>query len=81
FRPSLERWVDYFETDREKVLCGFLLDSLVFRTGLQTKALLANLIDKTISQALVSTDSEVVKNILHSLKKPFPGVEKGGCRN
>lgn len=72
---SIEKWTKYFESNEEKTLCGLLLDSLTFRSRIQTQALLSNIIEKSIPQTtLISNISS--KSLQKSLTAQYPGKQK-----
>ncbi|TLP61324.1 MULTISPECIES: phosphoribosyltransferase-like protein [Pseudomonas] len=73
---SLETWVSYFETYDEKVLCGFLLDSLIYRTNLQTSSLLFHALDRAVSQAVNVEKLALSGPLRKVLIKKYPGVDK-----
>jgi len=50
---TLEKWVSYFKSDDEKVLCALILDSLTFRSSSQTKAIIDHALEQSIPQALL----------------------------
>ncbi len=73
---SLQNWVDYFESDDEKVLCGLLLDSLIFRSRAQTQALLFNIVEKSIPQLIKDSSPEIAENLHKTLTAKYPGKNK-----
>jgi len=73
---SLDNWAKYFESEDEKLLCGLLLDSLIYRCTSQTKALLSNNIEKSI-QNLIYPNQSIPNNYLFDvLTAKFPGENK-----
>ncbi|MFI8609705.1 hypothetical protein ACIGFL_15465 [Pseudomonas sp. NPDC077649] len=73
---TLQDWIEHFETDQEKVLCGLLLDSLIFRSRAQTQALLSNVIEKSIPQLIQSSHPEVASSLHKTLTAKYPGKER-----
>lgn len=73
---SLERWTDYFEGHEEKVLCGLLLDSLTYRSRVQTQALLFNVLEKSIPQILRNSSLNLEKSLYGTLTAKYPGRDK-----
>lgn len=70
---GLHDWVGYFETDSEKFLCGMILDALIFRSKAQTKALLANVLEKSIPQCLDDISSEISQDFSSIVTSKYPG--------
>lgn len=73
---TLQNWIEYFESDEEKLLCGLLLDSLVFRSRAQTQALLSNVIEKSIPQLIQSSHPEFSRDLHRILSAKYPGKER-----
>lgn len=73
---KFEDWIAYFTTDQEKVLCGLILESLVFRSKEQTQALLSNIVEKSIPQLIQSTHPEISMNLYSILTNKYPGKYK-----
>lgn len=73
---SLEKWTEYFEGAEEKILCGLLLDSLTYRSRVQTQALLFNVLEKSIPQALRNFPLDLDKSLYETLIAKHPGRDK-----
>lgn len=69
---KFENWIAYFTTDQEKVLCGLILESLVFRSKEQTQALLSNIVEKSIPQLIQNTHPEISRNLYSILTNKYP---------
>jgi hypothetical protein len=72
---TLQDWIEYFETEQEKVLCGLILDSLIFRSKPQTQSLLSNIIEKSIPQLIQKSHPELASNLHKNLTARYPGKE------
>lgn len=70
---GLHDWVGYFESDSEKFLCGMILDALIFRSKAQTRALIANVLEKSIPQSLDYVSYEISQNFSKIVKSRYPG--------
>lgn len=73
---SIEKWTEYFESNEEKTLCGLLLDSLTFRSRVQTQALLSNIIEKSIPQATLKSNITFNNSLQKILTEQYPGANK-----
>jgi hypothetical protein len=70
---TLEEWIEYFETDKEKLLCGLLLDSLILRSRAQTKSLISNIIEKSIPQIIQTSHPDIAKEFHNIITSKYPG--------
>ena len=70
---GLDNWIQYFESDSEKILCGMLLDALIFRSKAQTQALLSNVIEKSVPQAIQDDHPDIALSFCDMITSKYPG--------
>lgn len=59
---QLESWLRNFESDEERLLSGLMLESLIFRSSAQTKALLYNAIESVLPNIVIDNPWAVIEN-------------------